>query len=115
MNLPDEIGAGFDVETVLADLKDCDTLRETFVAVVRQAAADLDEVSEVTGGKIPSARLEEKVDAVVGKTYFEVAERLGCNAVAHRVETVERLRDLDPASEAGDDLVSEAIRQIERG
>jgi hypothetical protein len=113
VNLPDEIGAGFDLESTLDDLRNCDTLSETFVAVVREAAEDLDGMAESTGGRVPAAELAERVDALSGTAYWEVARRLGCNAVAQRVDTLDRLRDLSPDSEAGDDLVTEVIRQLE--
>jgi hypothetical protein len=113
VSLPDEIGAGFDLEATLDDLRNCDTLSETFVAVVREAAEDLDALAESTGGRVAAAELAERVDALSATAYWEVARRLGCNAVAQRVDTLDRLRELSPDSEAGDDLVTEVIRQLE--
>lgn len=113
VNLPDEVGPDFDVESAIEEFRDCDTLSDTFIAVVRGAVEDLDEVSDATGGRIPAPQLSEKVDAVVDNAYFEIAERLGCNAVGRRIEMIDRLRNLDPESEAGDDLVTEVIRQLE--
>lgn len=113
VDLPDEIGAGFDLEATLDDLRNCDTLSETFVAVVREAAEDLDALAESTGGRVPAAELAERVDALSSTAYWEVARRLGCNAVAQRVDTLDRLRELSPDSAAGDDLVTEVIRQLE--
>lgn len=113
VSLPDEIGAGFDLEDTLDDLRNCDTLSDTFVAVVREAAEDLDAMAETTGGRVPATELAERVDVISGTAYWEVARRLGCNAVAQRVDTLDRLRDLSPDSAAGDDLVTEVIRQLE--
>lgn len=113
VELPDEIGADFDLEATLDELGNCDTLSDTFVAVVRQAAADIDELSESTDGRVPAGELEEKVDVIVNGAYFEIAERLGCRTVSQRLETLDRLRRLDPDSAAGDDLVTEIIRQLE--
>ncbi len=111
VELPSEI-AEFDVEQVMSDLRDCDKLSETFVGVVRQMAEDLDELSEVSGGRIAADELGDRVDTVVDSGYFEVAKRLGCNVVAQRVEIVERLRDVDPDSAAGEDFLDEVIRQV---
>lgn len=113
VDLPEEIGSDFDIDGLLEDLGDCDALSATFVAVVREAAEDLDELSERSGGRVPAAELTEKVDAIVDNAYFEVAERLGCNAVTQRVETIERLRDLSPDSNAGESLVDEVIEGLE--
>jgi hypothetical protein len=113
VSLPEDIGAGFDLEATLDDLRNCDALSDTFVAVVREAAEDLDALAESTGGRVPAAELAERVDALSGTAYWEVARRMGCNAVAQRVDTLDRLRELSPDSEAGDDLVTEVIRQLE--
>lgn len=112
IDLPAEI-TEFDFDQVMDELRDCDTLSDTFVAVVRQMATDLDEISEVSGGRIPAGELAERVDGVVESGYFEVAERLGCNAVTQRIQLVERLRDVDPDSPAGEDFLDEVIRQVE--
>jgi hypothetical protein len=113
VNLPDEIGPDFEIGSVLDDLRDCDVLSKTFVAVVREAAEDIDALAEASGGRVPAAELTSRVDALTGTAYFEVAERLGCNAVSQRVETIDRLRDLSPDTLAGEDLVGEVISQLE--
>lgn len=113
VDLPEELGPDFEIGSVLDDLRDCDMLSETFVAVVREAAEDIDALAEGSGGRVPAAELTSRVDALTGTAYFEVAEQLGCSAVSQRVETVDRLRDLSPDTLAGDDLVGEVIRQIE--
>lgn len=113
IRLPVEIGSDIDVDGLFEELRDCGTLSDTFVAVVREAAGDLDELSERTGDRVPAAELAEKVDLVVDNAYFEVAERLGCDAVAQRVDTIERLRRLSPDSAAGEELVEEVIDELE--
>ena len=99
---------------MLTDLRDCDRLSETFVAVVREAAEDLDNLAEASGGKVPTGDLATRLDEITGTAYFEIAEQLGCNMVAARVDTLERLRQLDPDSAAGDDLVGDVIRELEQ-
>jgi uncharacterized protein YunC (DUF1805 family) len=113
IDLPEEIGSDFDFDGVIEDLRDCDTLSDAFVAVVREAADDLDRLAEGSGGRVPAGELAGKVDVIVDNAYFEVAERLGCNAVSQRIETIDRLRDLSPDSAAGEDLVDEVIRELE--
>lgn len=105
--------SGIDLDSVLADLRDCDVLSDTFVAVVREAADDLDSLAEATGGRVPAGELAARVDDLTGNAYFEIAEQLGCNMVAQRLDTIERLRDLNPDTDAGDDLVTDVIRQLE--
>lgn len=111
--LPVDIEADFDLEAVLGDLRDCDTLSETFVAVVREAADDVDSMAEATGGRVPAADLASRVDELTGNAYFAIAEQLGCNMVAQRVETIERLRGISPDTGAGEDLVTDVIRELE--
>jgi hypothetical protein len=50
VEVPAEI-TEFDFEQVMSELRDCDKLSETFVGVVRQMATDLDELSDVSGGR----------------------------------------------------------------
>ena len=111
--LPADIDADFDLEAVLSDLRDCDALSETFVAVVREAAEDVDSMAEATGGRVPAADLASRVDELTGNAYFAIAEQLGCNMVSQRVDTIERLRNLSPDTGAGEDLVTDVIREIE--
>lgn len=112
VTLPEEIGSDFDLEATLDDLRDCEALGDTFVAVVREAAGDLDSLAEESSGSVPEARLAEKVDAVTATAYYELAERLGCDAVQQRLDTVDRLRDIDPSSAAGEELVTQVIRRL---
>lgn len=112
VEVPAEI-TEFDFDQVMSELRDCDKLSETFVGVVRQMATDLDELSDVSGGRIPANELSERIDTVVDSGYFEIAKRLGCNVVVQRVEILDRLREVDPDSPAGEDFLEEVIRQVE--
>lgn len=113
VTIPKDIGNGFDLDRTLSDLRDCGTLSDTFVAVVREAAQQLDDLAESSGGKVPSGVLTAKVDVIAKTSYFEIGEKLGCSAVAQRVETLDRLRGLSPSSEAGKDLVGRVMDQVE--
>lgn len=113
VTLPDQIGPGFDLDKTLADLRDCSTLSDTFVAVVREAAQELDDLAASSGGRVPSGALTAKVDVIAKTSYFKIGEKLGCSAVAQRVNTLDRLRGLSPSSDAGKDLVSQVIDQVE--
>ena len=112
VQVPSEI-EDFDFDKVMGELRDCDRLSDTFVAVVRQMASDLDDLYEISGGRIPADELTEQVDTVVESGYFEVAKRLGCNAVAQRLALIDRLRGVDTGSPAGEDFLEEVIRQME--
>lgn len=105
----------FDFDAMLEELRDCDALSATFVSVVREAAEEIDRMAEAANGRLPAAELADRVDAIVDTAYFEVAERLGCGAVSHRLDTIERLRRLSPDSESGDELVDEVIRRLKDG
>lgn len=115
ITLPEGIDSDFDLEDVLEELRDCDRLSETFVAVVREAATELDDMAASEDGAIPTGVIAEKIDAIAASTYFDVAEGLGCNIVQQRVETLDRLGDLDPESAAGNDLVTDIIRDMATG
>lgn len=115
VNLPEEIGPDFDFDELLAEIKDCDRLSETFVSVVREAAEDIDELAEASGGRVQPGELAAKVDVIVQTRYFDLAERMGCNVVSQRVRTLERLRELSPQTQAGTDLVEDVIRDIDTG
>src|SRR5690606_41624250 len=110
---PEHIVAGVALEAALDELTHRWTARGTFVAVWRKAVKDLAALAESTGGRVPAAELADRVDVISSTTYWDVALRLGCNADAQRVDTLDRLRDLSPDSAAGDDLVTEVIRELE--
>lgn len=114
VTLPEDIGSDFDLDAVLVDLRDCDALGDAFVSVVRTAADDLDALAEESEGSVPAADLAAKVDVVVGTGYYQVAERIGCDMVRQRVDTLDRLRSLDPSSAAGEELIAEVTRDLER-
>lgn len=113
VTFPKDIGPGFDLDKTLADLRDCGTLSDTFVAVVREAAQELDDLAASSGGRVPSGALNTKVDVIAKTSYFKIGEKLGCDAVAQRIDTLDRLRGLSPSSKAGKDLVGQVMDQVE--
>ena len=102
----------FSFEETLDDLRNCDLLSETFVAVIKDSTDQIDDLAASTE-RIPTAELSARVDDLTRSGYFAAAERLGCNAVAQRVETIERLRELDPSSADGRDLVGGIIEELQ--
>lgn len=110
--LESEGGLDFSFEQTLDDLRNCDLLSETFVTVIKEATDQIDDLA-ATNERIPTAELSARVDDLTQSGYFAVAERLGCNAVAQRVETIERLREIDPSSEDGRDLVGAVIEELQ--
>lgn len=102
----------FSLDETLDELRNCDLLSETFVTVIKEATDQIDELA-ATNERIPTAELSARVDVLTQSGYFAVAERLGCNAVAQRVETVERLREINPSSADGADLVGAVIEELQ--
>ena len=113
VTVPSEIRSDFDLDRTLTRLDDCDALGDTFVAVVGEAARELDDLAASSGGRVPPGELTTKVDVVTGTSFFRIGGQLGCDAVSQRVDTIERLRRLQPESAAGKDLVEEVIRHLQ--
>ena len=111
--LDSEGGFEFSLDETLQDLRNCDLLSETFVAVIKESTDQIDDLAATSNGRIPTAELSARVDDLTQSGYFAVAERLGCNAVAQRVETIERLREIDPASADGRDLIGGIIEELQ--
>ncbi len=111
--LDSEGGFEFSLDETLRDLRNCDLLSETFVAVIKESTDQIDDLAASSSGRIPTAELSGRVDDLTQSGYFAVAERLGCNAVAQRVETIERLREIDPGSADGRDLVGGIIEELQ--
>ncbi len=103
----------FSLDETLQDLRNCDLLSETFVTVIKDATDQIDDLATSSNSRIPTAELSARVDDLTGSGYFAVAERLGCDAVAQRVETIERLRELDPESADGAELVGSVIEELQ--
>lgn len=103
----------FSLEETLDDLRNCDLLSETFVTVIKDATDQIDDLSASSNGRIPTAELSARVDDLTQSGYFAVAERLGCDAVAQRIETIERLREIDPSSADGRDLIGGIIEELQ--
>ena len=102
----------FSLDETLEELRNCDLLSETFVTVIREATDQIDDLA-ASNERIPTAELSARVDDLTQSGYFAVAERLGCNAVAQRVETIERLREIDPSSADGAELVGGIIEELQ--
>jgi hypothetical protein len=111
--LDSEGGFEFSLDETLSDLANCDLLSETFVTVIKDATDQIDDLAAASNGRIPTAELSARVDELTGSGYFAVAERLGCDAVTQRVETIERLREIDPTSADGRDLIGSVIEQLQ--
>ncbi len=103
----------FSLDETLSDLRNCNLLSETFVTVIKDATDQIDDLAASSNGRIPTAELSARVDDLTGSGYFAVAERLGCDAVGQRVETIERLREIDPSSADGQDLIGGIIEQLQ--
>ncbi|MDH5293165.1 MAG: hypothetical protein OEW91_05735, partial [Acidimicrobiia bacterium] len=73
LDLPDEIGADFDLDSFMAEIRDCDKLRDTFVSVVTEAADQVDRLAEASGGRIDPPALREKIEAIAVGDFFSIA------------------------------------------
>lgn len=104
---------GIDIEATLDGLRDCDRLSETFVGVVRTAADTIDNLAEKSEGRLPAVEIREFVDKIAVSRYFDIAESIGCLQVQQRLNTLDRLRGLEPETPAGTDFLNEILRQVE--
>ncbi len=109
----DGLDIDFSLDETLASLRDCDLLSDAFVTVIRDATDHIDDLAASSSGRIPAAELSARVDELTETGYFAVAERLGCDAVAQRVETIERLGEIDPSSPDGQDLIGGIIAELQ--
>lgn len=113
LSLPEDIGADFDIDSVLDDVRDCDRLRDTFVEVVTEASDQLDELADQSGGRVSPPELREKVEAISVNRFFTIAEQLGCRRLQMQLDTVDQLRRLDPEGAAGEELIDAILEQVE--
>lgn len=113
VDLPVDIGEDFDIDSVLDEIRDCDRLRDTFIAVVTEAADQLDALAERSGGRVSPPELREKVEAISVNEFFAIAEQIGCRRLQMQVDTVDRLRELDPDGAAGEELIDAILEQVE--
>jgi hypothetical protein len=113
VDLPDDIGSGFDLDSVLDEVRDCDKMSETFVAVVSRAADQIDDLAERSGGRVDPPELREKIEAISVTEYFRLAERIGCERLQLQAQTIDQLRDLDPTGSAGEDLIDAVLDEVE--
>lgn len=103
----------FSLDETLSDLRNCDLLSETFVTVIKDATDQIDDLATSSNGRIPTAELSDRVDDLTESGYFAVGERLGCDVVAQRVDTIERLRAINPSSADGQDLIGGIIEELQ--
>lgn len=102
------------VEDVMADLRDCDKLSETFVGLVQTGADAIDELAETTEGRVPETEVRNVVDKIATNEFFEIAERIGCDRLQSKIAIVDQLRGVDAESPEGTDFLNEILRQVER-
>lgn len=112
-DLPSDIGENFDLDAVLDDVRDCDAISRTFVAVVSEAADQVDTLAERSGGRVDPPDLREKIEAISVTEYFRLAERIGCERLQIQAETLDRLRDLDPTGSDGEVLVDTILEEVQ--
>ncbi len=102
-----------DIGATLEGLRDCDRLAGTFVGVVQTAADTVDSLAERSDGRISETDLREAVDNIAVSRYFDIAKGIGCAELDQRIDTIDRLRDLNPDTPAGEDFLGEILRQVE--
>jgi hypothetical protein len=112
VDLPGDIGEGFDLDTVLDEVRDCDKMSQTFVAVVSEAADQIDALAARSGGRVDPPELRKKIEAVSVTEYFRLAERIGCEQLQLQTETIDRLEDLDPTGSNGQDLIDAVLDEV---
>ena len=111
--IPTDIGAEFDLDSVLDEVRDCDRVSESFVAVVSEAADQIDELAGRSGGRVDPPELREKIDAISVTEYFAIAERIGCERLQLQADTLDQLRDLDPGGTDGQELVDTILDGVQ--
>ena len=112
VDLPGDIGEGFDLDTVLEEVRDCDRMSQTFVAVVSEAADQIDALAARSGGRVNPPELRKKIDAVSVTEYFRLAERIGCERLQMQTRTLDQLRELDPNGSNGQDLIDAVLDRV---
>lgn len=112
-DLPSDIGENFDIDSVLDEIRDCDTITETFVAVVSEAADQIDALAERSDGRVDPPALREKIEAISVTEYFQLAERIGCKRLQTQADTIDRLRDLDPSGTDGQVLIDTVLDEVQ--
>jgi hypothetical protein len=114
IEIPSDIGADFDIDQVLDEVRDCDAMSATFLEVVSAAADQVDRLAEAANGRVEPMELREKVEAISVSEYFALAERIGCQRLELQVQTIDQLRKLDPEGAAGQELIDVILEQVEQ-
>ncbi len=97
-----------DLEQALSGLTDCERLADTYVGVIKEMVATVDE----TGGEaaaIPAGDLADIVDEVSVSEYYDLAERVGCARVQAQLDLVDRLVEIKANTAAGESVLGEMI------
>ncbi len=106
--------ATISLDDAMAGLRDCDALSERFVDLVGTAADAVDGLAESTDGRLPATEIREVVDKVAVARYFQIAEQLGCARLQMELDTIDLLRGVQPETPAGDDFLTEVLRELEQ-
>ncbi len=102
-----------DIDATLDGLRDCDRLSDAFVGLVKTAADAVDGLAEQSGGRLPAVEIREFVDKIAVSQYFDIAEQIGCLEVRQKLDTLDRLRGVEPDTPAGTEFLDEILRQVE--
>ncbi len=102
-----------DVRESLGDLTDCDTLSTTFVRLVQTAADNIDNLSEVTNGRVPESDIRVVVDDLAVSQYYEIAEKLGCAKIQMELVLVSRILEIDTETVDGDLFIDQILEEVQ--
>lgn len=102
-----------DVRESLGDLTDCDTLSATFVRLVQTAADNIDNLSEVTSGRVPESDIRVVVDDLAVSQYYEIAEKLGCAKIQMELVLVNRILEIDTETVDGDLFIDQILEEVQ--
>lgn len=102
-----------DVRETLGDLTDCDTLSATFVKLVGTAADNIDNLSEVTNGRVPESDIRVVVDDLAVSQYYAIAEKLGCAKLQMELVLVNRILEIDTETVDGDLFIDQILEEVQ--
>lgn len=103
-----------DLQETMSGLTDCDRLADTFVGIVKDTVATVDE----TGGNaasIPAGDLADIVDEVSVSQYYDLVERVGCARIQAQLDLVDRLAKIDANTSAGESVLDQVITNAQFG
>ncbi len=102
-----------DVRETLSGLTSCDALSDAFVGLVKRAATGIDDLNEVSGGRVPISDVREAVDELSVSQYFELAEKLGCARIQMQLQLADRILQIDTETLDGELLLEEVVKEIQ--